>query len=62
MCDGLKILEKSENEYRLEIDESKINLADSIVEISKIGKINDLEISSTSIDNIVARLYRDYKI
>lgn len=61
-CDGLKILEKNENEYKLEIDESKINLADSIVEISKIGKIKDLEISSTSIDNIVARLYREYKI
>lgn len=61
-CDGLKILEKNENEYRLEIDESKINLADSIVEISKIGKIKDLEMSSTSIDNIVARLYREYKI
>ena len=61
-CEGLKILEKGENEYRLEIDESKINLADSIVEISKMGKIKDLEISSTSIDNIVARLYREYKI
>ena len=54
--------DEGENEYRLEIDESKINLADSIVEISKMGKIKDLEISSTSIDNIVARLYREYKI
>lgn len=62
LCDGLKILEKNENEFRLEIDESKISLADSIVEISKIGKIEDLEISNTSIDNIVARLYRKYKI
>ena len=62
LCDGLKILEKSENEFRLEIDESKISLADSIVEISKIGKIEDLEISNTSIDNIVARLYKEYKI
>lgn len=62
LCDGLKILEKNENEFRLEIDESKISLADSIVEISKIGKIEDLEISNTSIDNIVARLYREYKI
>ena len=62
LCDGLKILEKNENEFRLEIDESKISLADSIVEISKRGKIEDLEISNTSIDNIVARLYREYKI
>ena len=62
LCEGLNILEKNENELTVEIDESKISLADSIVEISKKGKINDLEINNTSIDNIVARLYREYKI
>lgn len=62
LCDGLKILDKNENEMIVEIDESKISLADSIVDISKCGKIEDLEINNTSIDNIVARLYREYKI
>ena len=47
---------------RLEIDENKISLADSIVNISKKVKINDMEVKNTSIDNIVARLYKDYKI
>ena len=62
LCDGLNVLDKNENEFTVEIDESKISLADSIVEISKRGKIEDLEISNTSIDNIVARLYKEYKI
>lgn len=39
-----------------------MNLAESIVEISKIAKIEDLEVNKTSIDNIVARLYKEYKI
>ena len=62
LCDGLNVLDKNENEFTVEIDESKISLADSIVEISKRGKIEDVEISNTSIDNIVARLYKEYKI
>lgn len=62
LCDGLNILEKSDNEIKVEIDEGKINLADSIVEISKRVKIEDLEINNTSIDDIVARLYKEYKI
>ena len=62
LCEGLNILDKNENEFTIEIDESKISLADSIVEISKRGKIEDVEISNTSIDNIVARLYKEYKI
>lgn len=62
LCEGLKILEKNDNEIRVEIDEEKINLAESIVEISKIAKIEDLEVNKTSIDNIVARLYKEYKI
>ena len=60
--DGVKILEKDGNLARLEIDENKIILADSIVNISKKVKINDMEVKNTSIDNIVARLYKDYKI
>ena len=62
LCDGLKILDKNGNELLVEIDEAKMNLADSIAEISKYGKIEDLEVNNTSIDNIVARLYREYKI
>ena len=60
--DGVKILEKDGNLARLEIDENKISLADSIVNISKKVKINDMEVKNTSIDNSVARLYKDYKI
>ena len=60
--DGVKILEKDGNLARLEIDENKISLADSIVNISKKVKINDMEVKNTSIDNIVVRLYKDYKI
>ena len=60
--DGVKILEKDGNLARLEIDENKISLADSIVNIAKKVKINDMEVKNTSIDNIVARLYKDYKI
>lgn len=62
LADGITILEKDNKIMRLEIDENKISLADSIVDISKKIKIEDLEVSNTSIDNIVARLYKEYKI
>ena len=42
------------------------NLSKNIEKISdgkyKKVKINDMEVKNTSIDNIVARLYKDYKI
>ena len=60
--DGVKILEKDGNLARLEIDENKISFEDSIVNISIKVTIPAMEVKNTSIDNIVARLYKDYKI
>ena len=58
----MEILEKSKNEAKIQIDESKIKLADAINFLSNNLEIQDLEIKNTSIDNIVANLYKEYKI
>ena len=57
----MEILEKSKNEAKIQIDESKIKLADAINFLSNNLEIQDLEIKNTSIDNIVANLYKEYR-
>ena len=58
----MEILEKSKNEAKIQIDENKIKLADAINFLSNNLEIQDLEIKNTSIDNIVANLYKEYQI
>lgn len=58
----MKIIEKGKNEIRLEVDENKVKLAEAINFLSNNLKIQDLEIKNTSIDDVVANLYKEYEI
>ena len=58
----MKIIEKGKNEIRLEVDENKVKLAEAINFLSNNLNIQDLEIKNTSIDDVVANLYKEYEI
>ena len=58
----MKIIEKSKNEIRLEVNEKELKLAEAINFLSNNLNIQDLEIKNTSIDDVVANLYKEYEI
>ena len=59
---GMTIIEKKQNEVKIEIDENKIKLANAIVFLSDCIEVLDLEVKNTAIDDVVANLYREYQI
>lgn len=59
---GMNVLEKNEDEVKIEVDENSIKLADSIVYLTNKIEVLDLEVKNTAVDNIVANLYKEYKI
>lgn len=59
---GMKILEKDKDQVKIEVDESKIKLADAIIYISNNIEVLDLEVKNTPIDDVVANLYKEYHI
>lgn len=59
---GMKILEKDKDQVKIEVDESKIKLADAIIYISNNIEVLDLEVKNTHIDDVVANLYKEYHI
>lgn len=59
---GMQILEKNDDEIKIEINENAIKLADSIVYLTNQVDVLDLEVKNTAVDDIVANLYREYQI
>lgn len=59
---GMEVLEKSTNELKILIDESKIKLTESISFLSSTLEVLDIEIKNTDIDDVVANLYKEYQI
>ena len=59
---GMKLLEKNQDEEKIELDENIIKLADAIMYLSNIVDITDLEVTNTDIDDVVANLYKEYQI
>lgn len=62
LCDGLTIINKTKEEANIQINEKKISVADSITYLANKVNIQDLQVKETSIDDIVAKLYKEYKI
>ena len=58
------IIKKTKNKdgYDLIIDTRITSISDLLGLISKKIKIDDIEIDHESIDNIIVKLYQDYKI
>lgn len=59
---GMRMIEKNQNEAKIEIDEHQIKLADAIVFLSNTVDVLDLDVSNTPIDDVVANLYKEYQI
>lgn len=62
LCDGISLIEKKEDATKFEIDEKKIPLAKAISYLTSKVDILDLEVENTSIDDMVVKLYQEYKI
>lgn len=60
--DGMNIIYNEHDEAKIELDENKIKFQEAISKLSSLVIINDLDIENTPIDNIVANLYKEYKI
>jgi ABC-2 type transport system ATP-binding protein len=59
---GMRVIERNQNEAKIEIDEHQIKLADAIVFLSNTVDVLDLDVSNTPIDDVVANLYKEYQI
>lgn len=62
ICDGLKILKKYNGRAVIEVDTSKISVSKSIAFLSSIVEINDVEVSTTTVEDVVVGLYKEYNI
>lgn len=62
LCDGLIFIERYKNRVKLELDENILTLAKAIAFLSSKIEILDLEVDTTSIDDIVVKLYEEHGI
>ena len=60
--DGIIKQERIDNGYSFIIDSNIISVSKFINYLSKNYDINDMEIDNESIDNVILKLYQDYKI
>ena len=59
---GIKSKIKNREGYEIIIDTNIISISELLNKISQKIKINDIEIENESIDSIIVKLYRDFKI
>lgn len=59
---GLKILEKYDGRAVIQVDTNVISVSEAIGYLSSIVNINDVQVSSTTVEDVVVGLYKEYKI
>lgn len=59
---GIKAKKKTKEGYELVIDTNEISISELLNKISKKITIEDIDIENNSIDNLIVKLYEDYKI
>lgn len=62
VCSGLKIKEKYDGRAVIEVDADKISVSESIGYLSTKVNILDVQVSSTTVEDVVVGLYKEYKI
>lgn len=62
LCDGLKYIEKYDTRAKLELDENITKLAQAISYLSNKIEILDMQLETTSVEDIVVKLYEEYNI
>ena len=59
---GLKIKEKYDGRAVIEVDTYKISVSESIGYLSSKVNIIDVQVSTTTVEDVVVGLYKEYKI
>jgi len=62
VCNGLKISEKYDGRAVIEVDTNIISVSESIGYLSSKVNIIDVQVSSTTVEDVVIGLYKEYKI
>ena len=60
--ENVEILEKSNNVIRIKIDSKKISVSDIVMEYAKVCEIKDINVIVDNIDDIIYKLYEEFKI
>jgi ABC-2 type transport system ATP-binding protein len=59
---GIKTKKKTKEGYEIVIDTKEISISELLNRISKKITIEDVDIDNNSIDNLIVKLYEDFKI
>ncbi|WP_160691029.1 ATP-binding cassette domain-containing protein [Clostridium sp. C2-6-12] len=62
LCSGLKLSEKYEGRAVIEVDTDMISVSEAIGYLSSKVNISDVQVSSTTVEDVVVGLYKEYKI
>ena len=62
LCCGLKLSEKYDGRAVVEVDTNVISVSDAIGYLSSKVNINDVQVSLTTVEDVVVGLYKEYKI
>lgn len=62
LCNGLKLSEKYEGRAVIDVDTDMISVSEAIGYLSSKVNINDVQVSSTTVEDVVVGLYKEYKI
>ncbi|MDR3595293.1 ABC transporter ATP-binding protein [Clostridium sp.] len=62
VCSGLEIKEKYDGRAVIDVDTDKISVSESIGYLSSKVNIIDVQVSSTTVEDVVVGLYKEYEI
>ena len=62
VCNGLKISRKYDGRAVIEVDTNIISVSEAIGYLSSKVNIIDVQVSSTTVEDVVVGLYKEYKI
>ncbi|MEG0132601.1 MAG: ABC transporter ATP-binding protein [Clostridium sp.] len=62
VCRGLTIAEKYNGRAVIEVDTSMISVSEGISYLSSKVNVNDIQVSSTTVEDVVIGLYKEFKI
>lgn len=62
LCYGLKLSEKYDGRAVIEVNTDMISVSEAIGYLSSKVNINDVQVSSTTVEDVVVGLYKEYKI
>ncbi|MEG0306424.1 MAG: ABC transporter ATP-binding protein [Clostridium sp.] len=62
VCRGLTIAEKYNGRAVIEVDTSMISVSEGISYLSSRVNVNDIQVSSTTVEDVVIGLYKEFKI